>query len=110
MAHARRYFKRSDAAGGDPMRSGVGDHRAALRDRAERQASRCARTTAPSTRGGAADPGETTCVSARAAGGNVTEEPLAAAIRYGLRNWVALTRYAEDGRLKIDNNCAEQAL
>jgi transposase len=27
-----------------------------------------------------------------------------------LRNWVALTRYAEDGRLKIDNNEAEQAL
>ena len=36
--------------------------------------------------------------------------PLGAAIGYTLRNWVALTRYAEDGRLKIDNNGAEQAL
>jgi hypothetical protein len=27
-----------------------------------------------------------------------------------LRNWAALTRYAEDGRLKIDSNGAEQAL
>ena len=31
-------------------------------------------------------------------------------IGYALRNWVALTRYAEDGRVKIDNNGAEQAL
>ncbi len=38
------------------------------------------------------------------------KSPLAAAISYALRNWVALTRYAEDGRLKIDNNGAEQAL
>jgi len=30
-------------------------------------------------------------------------------VRHG-RNWVALTRYAEDGRLRIDNNGAEQAL
>ncbi len=36
--------------------------------------------------------------------------PLAAALGYALRNWVALTRYIEDGRLKIDNNGAEQAL
>jgi hypothetical protein len=27
-----------------------------------------------------------------------------------LRNWVALTRYVEDGQLKIDTNGAEQAL
>ena len=38
------------------------------------------------------------------------KSPLAAAIGYALRNWVALTRYTEDGRLKIDNNGAEQAL
>jgi hypothetical protein len=33
-----------------------------------------------------------------------------AAIGYALRNWVALTRYAEDGLLRIDNHGAEQAL
>ena len=38
------------------------------------------------------------------------KSPLGAAIGYALRNWVALMRYAEDGRLKIDNNGAEQAL
>ncbi len=34
---------------------------------------------------------------------------LAKAIRYALSNWVALTRYCEDGRLEIDNNAAERA-
>ena len=38
------------------------------------------------------------------------KSPLGAAIGYALRNWAALTRYAEDGRLKVDNNGAEQAL
>src|ERR1700736_6403349 len=31
-------------------------------------------------------------------------EAFPAAIGYALRNWVALTRYVEDGQLKIDNN------
>ncbi len=35
---------------------------------------------------------------------------LAKSIRYALSNWVALTRYCEDGRLEIDNNAAERAL
>jgi transposase len=35
---------------------------------------------------------------------------LAKAIRYALSNWVALTRYCEDGRLEINNNAAERAL
>jgi Transposase IS66 family len=47
------------------------------------------------------------CRSSRRA---LSKSPLGAAIGYALRNWVALTRYAEDGRLKIDNNGAEQAL
>jgi transposase len=34
----------------------------------------------------------------------------AAAIRYALSRWKALTRYAADGRLEIDNNAAERAL
>ncbi len=34
----------------------------------------------------------------------------AGAIRYALSRWRALTRYAEDGRLEIDNNIAERAL
>jgi len=35
---------------------------------------------------------------------------LATAIGYALRDWAALARYTEDGRLKMDNNGAEQAL
>jgi transposase len=35
---------------------------------------------------------------------------LAQAIRYASTNWTALTRYAEDGRLEIDNNRAENTL
>ncbi|MFI5394691.1 MAG: transposase [Candidatus Binatia bacterium] len=38
------------------------------------------------------------------------KSPLGLAIGYALRNWGALTRYTEDGRLSIDNNGAEQAL
>ena len=34
----------------------------------------------------------------------------AAAIRYAISRWKALTRYADDGRLEIDNNAAERAL
>jgi len=34
----------------------------------------------------------------------------AAAIRYALLRWRALTRYVEDGHLEIDNNAAERAL
>jgi cytochrome c oxidase cbb3-type subunit III len=36
------------------------------------------------------------------------KSPLGTAIGYALRNWAALTRYIEDGRLKIDNNGAEK--
>jgi hypothetical protein len=34
----------------------------------------------------------------------------AAAVKYALGRWEALTRYAEDGSLEIDNNAAERAL
>jgi transposase len=34
----------------------------------------------------------------------------AAAIRYALARWPALTRYVDDGHLEIDNNAAERAL
>ena len=38
------------------------------------------------------------------------KSPLAEAIGYLRGNWHALTRYVEDGRLKIDNNGAERAI
>lgn len=38
------------------------------------------------------------------------KSPLAGAIQYTLARWTALTRYAEDGRVEIDNNAAERAI
>ena len=35
---------------------------------------------------------------------------LAAAMRYALSRWAALTRYCDDGRLEIDNNTVERAI
>jgi hypothetical protein len=35
---------------------------------------------------------------------------MAAAILYALKLWPALTRYADDGRIEIDNSAAERAL
>lgn len=35
---------------------------------------------------------------------------LAAAIKYALARWAALTRYVDDGRSEIDNNAAERAI
>ena len=34
----------------------------------------------------------------------------AAAIRYALGRWAALTRYSDDGRLEVDNNAVERTL
>ena len=38
------------------------------------------------------------------------KSPMAEAIRYCLNQWRALNRFADDGRLHIDNNLAERAL
>lgn len=38
------------------------------------------------------------------------KSPLAQAMAYALRNWAALIRHQEDGRLRLDNNLSEQAL
>jgi transposase len=44
------------------------------------------------------------------ADGCLPKSPLAEALGYVRRQWVALTRYVGDGRLSIDNNAAERAL
>jgi transposase len=38
------------------------------------------------------------------------KSPMALAIGYSLSNWRALVRYADDGRIEMDNNTAERAL
>jgi hypothetical protein len=38
------------------------------------------------------------------------QSPLGKAIGYALNQWAALTRYLDDGRLRIDNNFAERML
>ncbi len=42
--------------------------------------------------------------------GLAPKTPTAKAIGYALKNWRALERYTEDGRLEIDNNRAERAI
>jgi hypothetical protein len=38
------------------------------------------------------------------------KSPAGRAVRYTLKNWVALTRYCQDGDLAIDNNATERAI
>ena len=38
------------------------------------------------------------------------KSPAGQAVSYGLKNWLALTRYLEDGGLSIDNNHTERSL
>jgi transposase len=38
------------------------------------------------------------------------KSPEGRAVRYALKNWTALTRYADDGHLEIDNNRVEQTI
>src|ERR1700704_5460946 len=38
------------------------------------------------------------------------KSPEGRAVRYTLKNWIALTRYCEDGDLQIDNNATERAI
>ncbi len=38
------------------------------------------------------------------------KSPEGRAVRYALKNWAALTRYAEDGNLEIDNNRVERTI
>jgi transposase len=46
----------------------------------------------------------------KALGSLSTKSETAAAIRYALSHWRALTRYVDDGLLEIDNSAAERAL
>lgn len=46
----------------------------------------------------------------RAVAQNLPESPLAKAAGYCIREWTALRRYLEDGRLEIDNNLTENAI
>ncbi|WCP70474.1 transposase [Sphingomonas hankookensis] len=63
----------------------------------------------PSDRIGAAQ--LATCIGRDATGPKLSRRSdLAVAIRYALTRWQVLTRYADDGRLEIDNNAAERSL
>ena len=115
MHGARPTLLRGGAAdGGGPMRAGVGDRWAALRDRAggQRQASRCARTTATSLGAGSAGCGETASVPTRATGGGVTQEPARCshrlrAAQMGRPDALHGGRAPQD---RLQRGCAEQAL
>ena len=106
-------LQRGDADGGSGLRAGVGDigqlygiERAASDQHLDAPARQ--RAFGSSKRGRSWRNCSAYLQEQRAAA--LPKSPLGTAIHYALRNWVALTRYTEDGRLKIDNNGAEQAL
>ncbi len=110
-AHARRRFHDIHAAGTSPLaREALDAHRRALRHRGadRRQAARPAQAGPP----GAARPlldglkGWLEATRDRVSG----RSDVAAAIRYALSRWTALTRYVEDGTIAIDNNPVERAM
>jgi hypothetical protein len=106
-------WRTPDAAdGGGPVRAGVSDHRAALRDRAGGQRQQLDAPARQRLRQEQARPilEKLHAYLQEQQAAALPKSPLRADIGYALRNWVALTRYAEDGRLKIDSNGAEQAL
>jgi hypothetical protein len=50
------------------------------------------------------------CLDGEAQGRLSAKSETAGAIRYALARWLALSRYADDGFLEIDNSAAERAL
>ena len=102
----------SDADGDGDLCAGVGDHRAALRHRAGASDKQLDAYARQQLRQQQARPilERLHAYLQEQQATALPKSPLGAAIGYELRNWVALTRYTEDGRLKIDNNGAEQAL
>jgi len=109
-AHARRYFKDAASSAALPCAQVLaligelyGIERAARdTDAATRQARRQSQARPILTRLKALL--DTLALTA------LPKSPLGQAVTYARNHWIALTRYPEDGRLKIDNNGAEQAL
>jgi transposase len=109
-AHARRYFKDAAPSAALPcaqVLAAIGElygiERAAREgDTAARQALRQSRARPLLAR--LKTTLDTLALTA------LPKSPLGQAVTYARNHWLALTRYPEDGRLKIDNNGAEQAL
>ena len=109
-AHARRYFKEAAASAALPCAQVLaligelyGIERAARDvDAATRQARRATQARPILAR-------LKVLLDALALSA-LPKSPLGQAVTYARNHWIALTRYPEDGRLKIDNNGAEQAL
>ena len=111
-AHARRYFKEAAPTAAREcaeVLAWIGELYGLERAATERKLDAAARTVLRQTR---ARPILAT-LAARLEALALTvlpKSPLAQAVAYARNHWTALTRYTEDGRLKIDNNGAEQAL
>jgi len=111
-AHARRYFKEAMPTAAVPcaqVLALIGQLYGLERAARDRQLDAPARQRLRQTQARPLLAQLHTYLQAQQAA-TLPKSPLAAALGYALRNWVALTRYIEDGRLKIDNNGAEQAL
>ena len=110
-AHVRRKFFDVHQANGSPIASEALDRIGALYD-IEAGHPRATARRAAQARQARAGPliadlkAWLTTTRAKLSG----KSDLAAAIRYALSRWAALTRYLDDGRLEIDNNAAERAI
>jgi hypothetical protein len=109
-AHARRYF--FDAKGTDPPRAQTALAYIHQLYEVERTALEMASAERARFRQERAGPILTAFKTWLEAQGMAVlpKSPIAQAIGYALDQWVALTRYLEDGDLDIDNNEAERAL
>ena len=109
-AHARRYVKDAVATALQPATTLLAlirrlydiERRAHAFDAAARQAERQAHSAAVLA--------TVATEVARLSAACLPKSPLAEALGYLRRQWTALTRYVDDGRLAIDNNAAERAL
>lgn len=109
-AHVRRKFVDAEATDGDLAREAVDRIRALFM--IEREGAGCSDDERQVLRNEKARPlvdalrGWLDLAATRV----LPKSPLAKAITYANNQWIALTRYLDDGRLSISNNAAENAL
>jgi transposase len=109
-AHARRYFHK--ALESDQGRMGLALHLIAHLYRVEKQA----RLLTPEDRLNVRRTASAPILSklhdylVEIKAEVMPKSPAGRAVRYTLKNWIALTRYCEDGDLEIDNNATERAI
>ena len=110
--HARRYFFKALETDAATHGTGVAPHRALVRGGGSRQSAFAAGRAAARIAAacvGAGCWGNFTRICCSCGRRSCRRARLAAAVRYALNQWEALTRFLEDGELEIDNGATERA-